>query len=160
MKALIIYDSFFGNTEKIAFAIRDALGPDNAEAIKVENFKPEQINNLDLLIAGSPTRAFRPTKPISDCLKALPADSLKGISVCSFDTRASMDDINSGFLKTMVNFLGYAAEPLSTRLVKKGGKQLLAPEGFLVTGEKGPLKDGELQRAIDWAVKISGMVIG
>jgi len=27
----------------------------------------------------------------------------------------------------------------------------MPPEGFLVTGEKGPLKEGELERAADWA---------
>jgi flavodoxin I len=36
-------------------------------------------------------------------------------------------------------------------LEKKGGKRAIPPEGFLVMGEQGPLKDGELERAANWA---------
>jgi flavodoxin I len=50
---------------------------------------------------------------------------------------------------------GYAASTIAKALKKKGG-QLAAPgEGFYVTGEQGPLKDGELERAADWAGRLT-----
>lgn len=41
MTSLIIFDSFFGNTEKIAQAIASALG--DSQACKVNSVTPEQI---------------------------------------------------------------------------------------------------------------------
>ena len=59
MKALIIYDSFFGNTERVAQAIATALS-DRADvtARRVGDVRPEHLTGLDLLIVGSPTRVF------------------------------------------------------------------------------------------------------
>jgi flavodoxin len=65
MSILIIYDSVFGNTQKIARAIGAALGSqENVETLRVSAVKPEQLAELKLLIAGSPTRQFRPTAGI------------------------------------------------------------------------------------------------
>ncbi|MBN1899345.1 MAG: flavodoxin family protein [Spirochaetes bacterium] len=152
MKALIVYDSFFGNTEKIALGISKALGPKvKAKALKVGNVKMEQLIGLDLLIVGSPTRAFRPTKAITDLLKSLPSNGLKGVKVAAFDTRISPDKIKSRLLTRLVKWLGYAAEPIDSRLRKKGGSPVLPPEGFFVDDSKGPLTKGELERAAGWA---------
>lgn len=159
MNVLIVYDSFFGNTEQIALTLRDTLGKEQAKAVRVEAFEPEQLKAIDLLIVGSPTRAFRPTKGITEFIKKLPADGLRGISICAFDTRASLADINSGALKTMVKVFGYAAEPMAKGLIKKGGNQVAEPNGFEVMGEKGPLKDGELDRAIAWASGIYDSIV-
>jgi hypothetical protein len=49
---------------------------------------------------------------------------------------------------------GYAANTIASTLKKKGGQLLVPPEGFLVTGEQGPLKEGELERAARWAGQI------
>jgi hypothetical protein len=54
-------------------------------------------------------------------------------------------------LNFFVNIFGYAAKPIGERLVKKGGDLNMPPEGFFVTGTEGPLKEGELERAADWA---------
>lgn len=151
MKALVVYDSFFGNTEQIALAIASALGSEeNVQASRVSNTKPEHLKGLDVLIVGSPTRAFRPTKPITDFLNSIPPGGLKGIKVAAFDTRVSTDDVNSRFLNTMVRLFGYAAKPIADRLGKKGGSLMAAPEGFFVKDSEGPLKDNELERASAW----------
>jgi flavodoxin I len=61
MKTLIIYDSFFGNTEQIAQAIGRAIGSQqNVEVFRVSQATSEQLAGLNLLIVGSPTRGFRP----------------------------------------------------------------------------------------------------
>ena len=151
MKALVIYDSVFGNTERVAQAIGMSLG---AQVLRVGDVKPEHLNGLAVLIVGSPTQAFQPLKPIKAFLKTLPSGSLKGVRVAAFDTRADVQEVNSRILTLFVKLFGYAAEPIAARLVKKGGTQALPPAGFFVNGKEGPLKDGELERAAAWAQQI------
>ncbi len=151
MKALVVYDSFFGNTEKIALAIGEALGSaGEVRVAKVDQVTPDQLKGLDVLLVGSPTRAFQPSPNIKAFLKAIPGGSLKGLRVAAFDTRAKVDEVNSGFLTFMVKLFGYAAEPMAKQLVKKGGTQAVPPAGFFVDGTEGPLKEGELERAAAW----------
>ena len=157
MKALVVYDSFFGNTEQIAQAIGNALGsPEDVEILRVGDVKPEQFTGLELLIVGSPTRGFKPTPAISNLLKSIPGNGLKGVKVAAFDTRFTVEEIKSSvfILPLLVNIFGYAAKPISDRLQKKGGELIIPPEGFFVDGTEGPLKEGELERAADWTEQI------
>ena len=155
MKATVIYDSVFGNTEKVARAIGEALGSaGDVEIVRVSDVKPEQLKGIELLIIGSPTRMFKATGAINRFLRRIPAGSLRGVKVAGFDTRMSMDDVDSRVLHFIVKKLGYAAEPISKKLEKKGGEVAAAPEGFIVKDTEGPLKDGELERAAAWAKKI------
>ncbi len=148
MSTLIIYDSFFGNTQQLAQAMAKAL---NAPAVKVSEVKPELLHGLTLLIVGSPTRAFRPTPAISAFIRTLPANKLQGVKIATFDTRIPMTDKVPRFLRLMSSLLGYAAQPMAKALVKKGSTLAVPAEGFLVTDSKGPLAEGELDRAIAWA---------
>lgn len=152
MGIMIVYDSFFGNTEKIAQAISDSLkSEDNVETFRVSDIKPEQLLGVKLLIVGSPTRAFKPTKAILDLLNRIPSKGLEGVKVAAFDTRISTVDANSRILNILVKQFGYAAEPIGEKLKKKGGRLIITPEGFFVKDSEGPLKDGELERARVWA---------
>ena len=155
MKALVIYDSYFGNTEQIARAIGDTLGSSaEVEVLKVGEVKPEQLTGLELLIVGSPTRAFRPTPAITNLLKGIPTNGLSGVKVAAFDTRFSAD-MGPAVLRFLAGLFGYAAKPIANRLQTKGGKLAVPPEGFLVMGAEGPLKEGELERAADWARQVT-----
>lgn len=155
-KALIIYDSIFGNTEKIATAIGGSLGSqEEVGVLRVGDVKPEQLTGLKLLIVGSPTRAFRPTPAIAALLKTIPTNSLKGVRVAAFDTRISVKDVNNLLLNIMVRIFGYAAAPIAASLTKNGGVLALPPEGFFVKESEGPLKEGELERAAAWAKQIN-----
>jgi flavodoxin len=159
MKALILYDSVYGNTEKIALAIGNALGPqEDVSVMKVGDVKPDQFAGLNLLIVGAPTQRFRTTAAMSDLLKMIPENSLKGVKVAAFDTRLSMDEINKtpilAFFVRLFGVNAYAARPIANRLRKKGGKLVGSPEGFFVEGMKGPLVEGELERALNWARQI------
>jgi hypothetical protein len=106
------------------------------------------------LVIGSPTRGFRPTEGISQLLNALAKDQLVGVGVAAFDTRIDLTTIDSSVFRFIVDKGGYAANTIAKSLEKKGGNLLASPEGFLVTGEQGPLKDGELERATAWAGQI------
>ena len=151
MKYMVIYDSVFGNTEKVAKEMGKALGvKKKAEVYKVDTIDFEKLNDLDLLIVGSPTRAFSPTPSTTAFLKGIPGTSLKGVEVAAFDTRFPMNDKVPGILKFLVNIFGYAAKPIADRLVKKGGTLVAEPEGFYVADSEGPLVEGELERAAKW----------
>jgi flavodoxin len=155
MRTLIIYDSFFGNTEHIARAIGNALDSQkDVTIIKVTEVKPGHLNELKFLIVGSPTRGFRPTPAIKNFLKSISKNGLKGVKVTAFDTRIAMSDVDSRILPPLVKIFGYAAEPIGDRLKKKGGELIIHPEGFFVAGSEGPLKQGELERAAYWARQI------
>jgi flavodoxin len=151
MKTLIVYDSFFGCTEKIAQAIGESLEKHEAFVVRISDLKPEQLAGIELLIVGSPTRAFRPTKAITKFLKNIPAQGLKGVKVAAFDTRVSVTDLNSRIFNFFVKFFGYAAEPIAAKLVKKDGNLITPPEPFYVKTSENSLKDGEPERAADWA---------
>lgn len=154
MKTLILFESFFGTTEKIARAIGMALGVSDTDIVRVSDVKPGQLAGVELLILGTPTRAFQASPDTKAFLKSLPSKSLTGKKVAAFDTRAEMTEKTPGFLKFMVKLFGYAAEPINKQLVKKGGIQAQSPAGFIVLESEGPLKEGELERAADWAKSI------
>ena len=153
MKAYVVYDSAYGNTEKIARSIGGALGPPTeATVIRVGEINPEELTGIDLLIVGSPTQKFNPTPAISNWLKSLPKESLKGIRAAAFDTRFTEEEINKvRVLAFMVNIFGYAAKPIADRLKNKGAELVLDPEGFYVSDTEGPLLKLELDRAALWA---------
>jgi flavodoxin I len=152
MRALIVYDSVFGNTEKVAQAMRDGLAEEGEITLRrVGEVQPQDLPGLDLLIAGSPTRKFSPTPAMTSWLKGLPQEQLDGVKVAGFDTRVNVDKVNSWVLSGFVKVFGYAAEPISARLQKKGGDLAVAPAGFFVGGTEGPLQEGELERAAEWA---------
>ena len=156
MKAMVVYDSVFGNTEKIAQAIGRALGsPEDVEIVQVGNVKSEQLAGLTLLIVGSPTRQFSPTGATTSFLKNIPRNGLKGVKVTAFDTRFTVSAVEKvRILAFFVKIFGYAAEPSADRLEKKGAELAVPPEGFYVSDTEGPLLEGELERAADWAKQI------
>ncbi|MBN1949401.1 MAG: flavodoxin family protein [Candidatus Cloacimonetes bacterium] len=155
MKILIIFASYFGNTEKIAAEIAAGFGPEHdVRVIKAEEFQLDQLRDIKLLIVGSPTRAFRPAPILSICLKAIPKNGLAGIQVTAFDTRIALENIKSGLLRSLVKIMGYAANPLAKTLVKKGGILAAPPLGFHVQDTEGPLTKGEAEKAAGWAVTI------
>ncbi len=156
MKVWVLYDLVFGNTEKIAQAIAAALGrPEDVNVFRATSQPPAFPAGLDLLVVGSPTRQFRQTDVVRGFVKNIPDGSLKGIRVAAFDTRIALGDINSSVGRFFVGRFGYAAKPIADGLTKKGGVLAAPPEGFLVAGTEGPLKDGELQRATLWARQLA-----
>jgi flavodoxin I len=141
MKALIVYDSVYGNTEKIARAIAEAITPSNeVKILRAGEANPSELASIDLLIVGSPTHAGRPMSAVQNLLNKVP--ELQGVNVAAFDTRIPTK---------LVRVFGYAAGRIANNLKKKGSTLIASPEGFFVTGGQGPLKEGELERAAAWA---------
>jgi len=144
MKALVVYDSVYGNTEKIARAIGGAIAGE-VRVLRASEVNPSELKSIDLLIVGSPTQGGRPTKAIQDFLGKLPDTAIKGLNVAAFDTRLSTK---------LVGIFGYGAGRIADTLKRKGGVLTLPPEPFFVKSREGPLKEGELERAAAWAKRI------
>lgn len=157
MKVLVVYDSAYGNTEKIARAIGSALGaPPDVEVRRAGDVQPGQLAGLQLLVVGSPTQKFTLLPAVRDFLKGIPENGLQGMRVAAFDTRVNVAEVNSSLLRVLVGWFGYAAEKIAGRLRKKGGTIAAAPGTFFVKGTEGPLADGELERAAKWARQLLG----
>ena len=156
MKALIVYDSVYGNTEQIAQAISKALNSEmNVIVSRVTDVKADQLIELKLLIVGSPTHGGRFTEAIQAFLNDISKLPLEGTNVAAFDTRTS----SSGVVGFLEKRFGHAAVRIANVLKKQGRNFIGEPEGFIVKGRKGPLKGGELERAENWANDIVGKIV-
>jgi flavodoxin I len=141
MKTLVVYDSVYGNTGEIAKAIGEAV-PGDAKIFRESQVTPSQLKTFDLLFVGAPTHGGRPTEPMQDLLQQVQASDLEGVNVAAFDTRLTA---------RWVRIFGYAAGRIASKLEEMGATLVGSPEGFFVKGTKGPLKDGEIERAAAWA---------
>jgi flavodoxin len=146
MNTLIVYDSQYGNTERIAQTIADTLRAfGQAQAVRADPAHLISFQGVDLLIMGSPTQGFRPTSAMQSFLGSVSSQQLRGLAVACFDTRVR------GFLWKR------SAAPHMVRLLRtKGVEPLVPPESFFVEAMKkeGPLEASEVERATRWALGI------
>lgn len=161
MKAQLIYDSRYGNTEKIACAIGDGLAEGlgasgSVRVLPVGEAHITQVTGCNLLIVGAPTHGSHPSPAMREFLDRIPDGALAGVKVAAFDTRTDMDTLNGAmrWFGKFLDRLGYAAPKISSSLEAMGGQVVRPPEGFIVKGTEGPLEDGELERAEAWARQI------
>jgi flavodoxin I len=148
MKVLVIYDSTYGNTEKIASAMGGAI-PGDVKVLPVGEANSLELESFDFVIIGSPTQGFQPTKPVQAFIASIPDGALKGKRVAAFDTRVPAAEVGK-VLRQFMKMGGYAAPRIARALEKKGGNLAAPPEGFFVKDKEGPLQDGELERAAAW----------
>ncbi len=159
MKALVVYDSKYGNTAKIAEAIGVVLGTSgDVKVLHVDLVKLNSWAGLDLLIVGSPTQSFNATAAIMTMLKELPSRALLGVKTAAFDTRFPKREIKKipalAFFVKLWGRAAFADKHIASLLKKKGGEPAVPSEGFYVGGVEGPLLQGEIERAADWAERI------
>ena len=58
MNALVVYESQFGNTEKVAMAVAGALRAfGQAQAVRVDPAHPIELQGVDMLVVGGPTQS-------------------------------------------------------------------------------------------------------
>jgi hypothetical protein len=162
MKALIVYESLWGNTEQVARAITKELARGMGVEIVPVDSAPRSVEDCQLLIVGGPTHAFSmtrattrqgavthngapsaPEQGIREWLSSLP-QSPGGILATTFDTRVDSPRLP-----------GSAARAAKQELRSLGFDILTKQESFYVHGYAGPLVDGELDRATAWAATIS-----
>lgn len=146
MNSLVVYDSKFGNTERVARAIADALGAfGTARATHVDQVSKDSVAGADLLVVGGPTQAWQATPAIKNFLNGI---ERRGIAAAAFDTRFH----KSAWLT------GSAAKGIAKRLRQRGQVLIAPPESFFVEKSEGPLESGELERAAAWARELESRV--
>ncbi len=147
MNALVLYDSRYGNTERVAEAIALALQealPTRLASIADVTDCAETMRDVDLLVIGGPTHKHGMSAPIKEALSCLGERSLDGIRVAAFDTR-----VHGARIVT-----GSAAVRLGGLLRRRGAWLVVPPASFLVEGTTGPLEDGELEHARSWTREV------
>lgn len=160
MNSLVVYDSIFGNTEKIARAIGtrlEALG--QVRVLKAADASRPDIENGDLLVVGGPTHRHGVSQDMQEFLDRTGRGTLRGVSAAAFDTRY-----------TGTRWITGSAAVKIARVLKKGGAQLAAePESFFIEKDVPPkgqkrrhdlehLQSGEEARARSWAQTISSVL--
>lgn len=151
MKSLIVFDSVFGNTEQVARHVGTILAETGeSTVVRIPDYSPDMLRGTELLLLGSPTRAFKPTPAMTALIRSLPASTLKGLKIGVFDTRIALEDISVQFIRFFQKRSGGGAAVMAKHLARKGITCISEPEGFCVLESEGPLKDGELDRATEW----------
>ncbi len=148
MKTIVIYDSVFGNTKHVAEKIAKYT---KSSAVHIDNFESEATQKYELIIIGSPTRAFNATPELIEKCKQM---NLKKIKVAAFDTRIDADKADSKFLAFLMKIFGYATDKIE-KAVKRRGATVIGSRGFYVEGKEGPLHEKTDKQIKEWIAKLS-----
>ena len=171
MRAVIVYESMFGSTKKVAEAIAGGLA-DCAEVsvAPVTSADAHILDGADLVVVGGPTHTHgmsrpstrkmagkRARKPGSEVELVPGAVSGPGVrewpaspgrlevAGAAFDTR----------LQGLPAFTGRASKSIRRRLAHHGARIAASPGSFLVEGLTGALAEGELERARAWGERLT-----
>ncbi len=172
MRAVVIYESMFGDNQQVARAIAAGLIEAGvaAEAIEVDAAPTAIGSDVDLLVLGSPNHAWsmpRPnTRESAEARTDVPLVS-KGIGVREWLGSASLVpgqrtvayDTRGSHPKAVVA-MDHASKSIEKGLAKLGGTRLVPAEHFRVAGMKGPLEPGEPERAHAWGVTLAALLTG
>lgn len=170
MRALIVYESMYGNTHAIANAIADGVrGAASANVCTTDEATAGVVADVDLLLVGGPTHVHgmsskrsregaiaeaaktgelelddaATSEGLRSWLDALP--ETKGVPAAAFDTR----------MPGPVLATGSAAKGIARRLRRRGYEVVSSPTSFVVEHTGGPLREGELGRACAWGKAVA-----
>lgn len=147
-KVLVVFDSTYGNTEKLGREIASGIEESSLAECKVINIKDveaEDISVYDGVLFGGPIHAFRVTSGIKNAVKNAAKMGLDGKLVSSFDTYLLSSHEGKG-AKQIEDLL---------RNKTKGAKIFSPGLTALVEGFKGPLKDDEPAKARNFGQKFA-----
>jgi flavodoxin len=146
VKAIIVYESKFGNTkqvaEEIAAGIAEADGGE-ATVSAVTEVDPAALGDYDAILIGSPNHAGRPVGDIKRFIDKLDRPELAGKTVAVFDTYMGPQ-------------VGKTTGRMEKRLTKNAAGLSLRSPGLsvLVSGFKGPVAEGELPRCREFGTAL------
>ncbi|TMD46344.1 MAG: flavodoxin [Chloroflexi bacterium] len=142
MESLVVYDSQFGNTKKLAEAIADGLcGLGSVRLLGLDRPPPKDLGTVDLLIVGGPTQLRRMSARMREFLDLLETKTASGMVAVTFDTR----------YRVPAAFSGSAARLIARKLRRVGIPVFTRPESFFVSRRVPELEQGEAERAAGWA---------
>jgi hypothetical protein len=165
MRAVVVFESMFGDTRQIAEAIGDGLGLEfDVTVVPVSRVATVQFGGVDLLVVGGPTHVRGMSRPRTrEGALEQAARPENGIALepgaagpglrewfttltdvpphgAAFDTRVQMSPLVTG----------RAAPKIARSLQRSGCQTLVEPESFLVTTKHTALVAGERERARAW----------
>jgi flavorubredoxin len=131
--AIIVYDSVYGNTERVARAL--AQGLEKSGTVKATLFRADvadvgRLTEYDILIVGAPTHAWRASVPIKKFLGKIGESALKGKKAFAFDTKMKGRFAGSG-----------ASRDIENSLSKLGANIVKERMSAIVKGKEGPLEE-------------------
>jgi flavodoxin len=160
MEAVVVCDSTFGNTARIAQAIARGLGERVSTRVVPASAAIEApFEAPDVLLVGGPTQRHGLSPAVLAFLDSLPRGSLRGVRAATFDTRYHMTALLSGS----------AARQAAGSLRRRGCNLVVSPESFFMDRDVPPkgerrrheleqLENGELERAEEWGRRIAAQV--
>ena len=158
MKAVAVYESLWGNTEAVARAIAEGIGPD-ARALSTVEATPDRVADADLVVAGAPIQGFSlPGERMRAGIRpdTNPAPDLSAPTLRSWLERLPAGHGRSASFETKIRWSpGSATRVIDRELTKVGYPPLARAEHFVVDGKFGPLRDGELDRARRWGAELA-----
>ena len=166
MKAVVVYESHWGNTAAIARAIAEGIGPE-ARAMSTADATSEAIAEADLIVAGAPLLGF--SLGTESMVKGLAGEAAKAPSPPDLShpsMRSWLEGLGKGSgraaaFETRIWWSpGSAAKTILGKLQAAGYTPAAKPERFMVKGRYGPLKDGELERAKAWGAEMAKALSG
>lgn len=147
MKTLIVYDSFFGNTEKVANKLYETLSKSQktklAHVSEAQNLNIEQY---ELIVVGSPTRYYNPTPSITAFVREL---KTVPVNVAFFDTR--LDAEGHWLMGPMEKIFKFASDTMEVLVRNTKAKQMISSLGVYVTGTEGPIARNAMKDVENWA---------
>jgi hypothetical protein len=170
IRALVVYESVFGDAATIARAIADGLsGSMTADVVAAAEAPAEIGPDVGLLVVGGPNHAFGMPRPSTReaAVKQYGADvpdthsglhewldvvrlADGGLQAAAFDTRGSGHPVLAK--------MDHAARTEEKLLGKLGARVLTPAEHFFVADAKGPLVEGEEDRARRWGRTLAELV--
>jgi hypothetical protein len=160
VKAVVVYESLWGNTAAIAKAIAQGIG-DGAQAPTTAEATPEALIGTDLIVARAPVLAFHLSSDrIRASIAATPEQGAPRPDMSHPSLQSWLDTLAPGtapcaaFDTELRGPFGKAAPTIANALQAKGYRLVEPGQGFIVTGKFGPLRGGEVQRAKDWGERL------
>jgi len=162
MKAVVVYESHWGNTASIAHSIAEGIGP-GTRVLSTAEATPEALEGVDLLVAGAPVIAFSlPSEKAREGLRnTVDRKAPSPPDLSHPGMRSWLDTVPTGqagvaaFDTRIRGPFGSSAPAILKRLQGLGYRPLAKPTGFLVKGTYGPLREGESERARRWGVELA-----
>ncbi len=161
MKAVVVYESLWGNTAAIARAIAEGIGPET-QALTTDAANAEALAGADLVVVGSPVIAFSlPTESSLQSLRTSPNRAPSPPDLSHPSMRSWLDALpkGQGYCAAFETGLwwspGGAKGAIVSRLQAAGYRPAAKERRFVVKGAYGPLRDGELEQARLWGAELA-----
>ena len=167
MRALVVYESSFGNTAQIARAVWEGMFSRVRDVTLLEVGGAPRLmpRDLDLLVVGGPTHAFGMSRPATRADAQAQSGATPVATIGLREWVASLEPLERPVYAATFDTRIYAphlpgsAAVGAMRALRRAGFQLTAEsENFWVMGTRGPLREGELERAHAWGVELTGLL--